>query len=125
MYSSGIDMIEVHRIEKLLVKSSGVIKRLFTEEEICSLGDLPFSFAQTVWVSRFFAMKEAVMKVCGMGWQDGVAWQDIELKKSEFPQVVNLRGKLKEFANAKKIKKIVAVSCCDKKLALSQALALS
>ncbi len=125
IYSSGIDIIEVERVKKLVIKSSGAIKRLFTEGELCSLGDLPFSFAQTVWVSRFFAMKEAVMKACGTGWQDGVAWQDIELEKDHYPQTVKISGKLREITKTKKIKKVVVVSCCNKKLALSQALALS
>ena len=47
-----------------------------------------------------FAAKEAVLKVLGTGWRDGIAWTDIEVRNQPSGQpVVSLSGKCREIAD--------------------------
>lgn len=47
-----------------------------------------------------FAAKEAVLKVLGTGWRDGIAWTDIEIRNLPSGQpVVHLSGKCREIAD--------------------------
>lgn len=73
---SGVDVIEVGRIERSLDRSGERFeRRVFTPAEIacCHRARRPAPhFAVR------FAVKEAVMKAVGTGWARGVRWVDIE-----------------------------------------------
>lgn len=73
---SGVDVIEVARIERSLGRSGDRFeRRVFTPAEIaaCRRARRPAPhFAVR------FAAKEAVMKAVGTGWAHGVRWVDIE-----------------------------------------------
>jgi len=73
---SGVDVIEIARIERVLRRRGDRFeRRVFTPREIeqCHRASRPAPhFAVR------FAAKEAVMKAVGTGWAQGVRWVDIE-----------------------------------------------
>jgi holo-[acyl-carrier protein] synthase len=78
---SGVDVIEIARIERVLgARGDRFERRVFTPEEIerCRrTGRAAAHFAVR------FAAKEAVMKAVGTGWAKGVRWIDIETRVVE------------------------------------------
>lgn len=72
----GTDIIQVERIRRVLERNPRFVDRVFTPGEIsyCASKSNP---AQSYAVR--FAVKEAVMKALGTGWDGVVNWQDIEV----------------------------------------------
>ncbi|MDH3212570.1 MAG: holo-ACP synthase [Myxococcales bacterium] len=73
---SGIDVVEIARIERALERAGGrFARRVFTPQEIaaCDARRRP-----ALHFALRFAAKEAVMKALGTGWSRGVRWVDIE-----------------------------------------------
>lgn len=74
-----------------------------------------------------FAAKEAVLKVLGTGWRDGIAWTDVEVVNEPSGQPkVRLSGRCREIADQLRLAKIhisishiethaiaSAIGCCD------------
>jgi len=93
VFSIGVDIIEVARIESAIRQwDKRFVNRIFTEAErkICR-GEIPALAAR-------FAGKEAVMKVLGTGTK-GVSWQEIEiLADARGKPLVQLHGKARETA---------------------------
>ena len=81
-----------------------VHERLFTEEEVryCSGKACPAqSFAAR------FAAKEAVMKLLGTGWSQGVRWRDIEVRRGKGgPPTIALYGEASKRADRMGIARI-------------------
>ena len=78
---TGIDVIEIRRIERVLERRRGRFEaRVFTPREIaeCSAHRRPAPH-----FALCFAAKEAAMKAVGTGWARGVRWRDIELLDTE------------------------------------------
>ncbi len=72
---SGIDVIEIARIERLLAQSGERFeRRVFTPGEIADCRR--FRRVAPQFALRF-AAKEALMKAVGTGWARGVRWVDI------------------------------------------------
>ncbi|HKE10365.1 MAG TPA: holo-ACP synthase [Myxococcota bacterium] len=72
---SGIDVIEIARIERLLTRSRQRFEeRVFTRAEIAHCRRFRRDAAQ---FALRFAAKEALMKAVGTGWARGVRWVDI------------------------------------------------
>ncbi len=73
---SGIDVIEIARIERALGRRGERFeRRVFTPREI----EACRRFARSApHFALRFAAKEAVMKAVGTGWARGVRWLDIE-----------------------------------------------
>jgi len=73
----GIDLVEVSRIERALLKGDRFMRRLYTAAEIayCSRHKEPGRH----FAARF-AAKEAGMKALGTGWSNGVGWKDFEVR---------------------------------------------
>jgi len=74
---SGIDVIEIARVERALRRHGGRFgRRVFTagEREECARA----ARAAPAFALRF-AAKEAAMKAVGTGWARGVRWLDIEV----------------------------------------------
>lgn len=70
MHSVGIDIIEISRIEEAInCWGERFLRRIYTKKEI-ELCQNRFNALAT-----YFAGKEAVMKVLGMG----ISWQEIEI----------------------------------------------
>lgn len=93
----GIDLVETDRIAHLLDEyGQRFLTRCFTEAEA--------SYAahrrrQIEHLAGRFAAKEAILKVLGTGWRDGIAWTDAEIIRlpSGQPFVV-LHGMCKQLA---------------------------
>jgi len=72
----GVDVVEVDRVRRLLADHpERFVARVFRPEEIryCA----PRANAAECYAARF-ALKEAVMKLLGTGWGDGVGFRDVE-----------------------------------------------
>ncbi|HVP30580.1 MAG TPA: holo-ACP synthase [Myxococcota bacterium] len=76
---SGIDVIEIARVERALLRHGGptgrFAERVFSAGERAACAGLRRPGPQ---LAMRFAMKEAVMKAVGTGWSRGVRWIDIE-----------------------------------------------
>ena len=101
VYSVGVDLIEIERIEKLLDKyGDKFIKRIFTESEIqyCQKKKDRGSYAAR------FAAKEAVFKATGLGLGKGMTWKDVEVINDEKGKPeIRLYGKTAELLKGKEI----------------------
>ncbi len=95
----GIDIVEINRISELLeAHGDRFLTRCFTDGER--------KYAETGRKRRAeryaarFACKEAVLKVIGTGWRDGISWRDIDVKRepSGQPQIA-ISGRCAEIAN--------------------------
>ena len=79
---SGIDLVEIDRIETLNPAiRQRFLRRVFTESELAEAGELWSSIAGK------FAAKEAVSKAlgCGIG---RISWQDMEILRGENGQPI-------------------------------------
>ena len=103
---TGIDMIEVERIERALTQAKTGERfraRVYTPGEI--------EYCESRGKPRFqsyaarFAAKEATMKALGTGWNRNVGWSEIEVvrRRGAAPTIV-LSGKAAAFAERKKIR---------------------
>src|ERR1039457_6844325 len=102
---TGIDVIEVARIERALTRpliGERFRRRVFTTSEI--------QYSEWRGVARYqsyaarFAAKEAVMKAMGTGWNRNVGWSEIEVvrERGKAPTIA-LSGKAAAFAQTKQI----------------------
>lgn len=95
----GLDIVETDRIGKLL-ESHGqrFLHRCFTEHELAYALNRPRTVEH---LAGRFAAKEAIFKVLGTGWGQGIAWIDAEVQRlaSGAPNVV-LHGRCREIAEA-------------------------
>lgn len=101
VYSVGVDLIEIERVEKLLERyGDKFIKRIYSDHEIdyCSKKKDKGSFAAR------FAAKESVFKATGLGLGKGMSWKDIEVINDERGKPeVKLYGRTAELLIDKKI----------------------
>jgi holo-[acyl-carrier protein] synthase len=94
---TGIDIAEVPRIEASIARfGNRFLHRIFTEAEI------RYCESKANRVERYaarFAAKEAAMKAIGTGWNHGVTWRDVEVRRQPGgrPTIV-FHGKASEFA---------------------------
>ena len=91
MLASGIDLIEVERIEAVIARyGERFLERVFTRGELAYCRGRPHQLAAR------FAAKEAVSKALGTGIQhrDGVAWQEIQIVADDHGKpAIQLSGK--------------------------------
>ncbi len=96
---SGIDIIEIARIERALERrGERFARRVFTEREIATCRG--FARPGPHFAVRF-AVKEAVMKSVGTGWARGVHWVDVETTAEDpTPNILGLllHGRIAELA---------------------------
>lgn len=122
--SIGTDITRIDRLGELLERRGEALKaRLFTANEQA------YCEARKTRVTNYagrFAVKEAVMKVLGTGWAQGVRWVDIETlrERGEAPRLV-LHGKSAEIARARGIERIHITITHDAGLAMAFAVAES
>jgi holo-[acyl-carrier protein] synthase len=102
---TGIDMIEVERIERALTHESTGERfrfRVFTPGEIAYCESRGHPRFQS-YAARF-AAKEATMKALGTGWNRNVGWAEIEVVRERgHAPTIKLLGKAAEFARRRKI----------------------
>ena|SRR2546423_586064 len=94
---TGIDIAEVPRIADAIARfGQRFIQRIFTETEI------RYCDSKANRIERYaarFAAKEAAMKALGTGWNHGVRWRDIEVRRQPGGRpTIAFSGKAAEFA---------------------------
>lgn len=74
----GIDLIETDEFARLIEKQAGPhIDRYFTAAELAAAGE---GHVRAEKLASRFATKEATIKALGLGWGDGVAFTDVEVR---------------------------------------------
>lgn len=93
----GIDLVETARIAELLEEHGPRFEsRCFTAGELAYAGDKK---RRVEHLAGRFAAKEAVLKVLGTGWSQGIAWTDVEVVREPSGRpVVRLHGRCAEVA---------------------------
>lgn len=112
----GIDLVQINRVKKLIETYPDQLNRVFTEKELKAINQKQ----KVSRLSELFAAKEAVFKVLGTGWQNGIGWTDIEIAKSE----VQLKGLAQTVAKQLQINSIQIDMSCTKTTAVAQAIGL-
>jgi holo-[acyl-carrier protein] synthase len=94
----GIDLVECTRLQEVIDRHGDrFLKRIFTSGELEYSGDRKRRIEH---LSARFAAKEAVMKVLGTGWSNGIAWTDIEVSNDPAGRPsIKLTGKSLEMAS--------------------------
>jgi holo-[acyl-carrier protein] synthase len=93
MLRTGVDIIEVARIDQAILRHGDrFFRRFYTVQELIDAGD------RTPALAGRFAAKEAVAKALGCGIGD-VGWKDIEiLKNSRGDPALQLHGRARALA---------------------------
>lgn len=117
----GIDIIEIHRIERAVHRSPKFLLRVFTEKERTYFEKVSM---KSETITGFFAAKEAVGKALGTGIPQN-RWKDIEIfKNSNGKPGVCLYGRALEIAKNMGIASVlVSISHC-KTYAVANAIAM-
>jgi holo-[acyl-carrier protein] synthase len=116
----GIDLVKIDRINRAGENHSTFLERVFTgsEREYCSRQKFPAQH----YAARF-AAKEAVLKAFGTGWSGGIKWTDIEVLHGEGGgPIVNISGRLTDYADLKGVKQILVSYSHDGEYAVAQAI---
>ena len=119
----GIDLADCRRIQQPMDRhGSRFLDRVFTpaEQSYCCKHRLPAER-----LAARFAVKEAVMKMLGTGWRNGVAWTDIETTNTlgGAPQV-RLSGRTAQIALQRGIQQISLSITHARDLAVASVVAL-
>ena len=95
MLGSGVDMIEVERIDRAILRhGQRLFNRFYTAQELID------AHGHTPALAARFAAKEAVAKALGTGIGD-VGWKDIEIINGPQRQpILHLHGKAAEVAES-------------------------
>ena len=94
---TGIDIAEVPRIAAAIERfGDRFLRRVFTEDEI------RYCESKANRIERYaarFAAKEAALKAIGVGWNHGIAWRDVEVRREPGGRpTIAFTGKAAEFA---------------------------
>ena len=89
MIHTGIDVVQVARLQAALDRWPRLAQRLFTAEERRYAASRPHPADS---LAARFAAKEATMKALGQGWPK-VSWQDIEIVRGEGRPELRLTGR--------------------------------
>ena len=103
----GVDIVEVERMRRILVRTPSFAERVFSPEEraYCDRTSNP----ATHYALRF-AAKEAIVKALGTGFSDGIGVRDIEVERAKNGRpFAKLSGRALE----------VAESLCVRELSIS------
>jgi holo-[acyl-carrier protein] synthase len=104
IYGTGIDIIEVARIQKVMERDIGFRDKIFTPVEIAYCETKKHKFEN--YAARFSA-KESFLKAIGTGWRFGIRFADIEVYHDELGKpFINVYGKAKELITQLSISKI-------------------
>ncbi len=120
----GIDLVDFGRIEQMLSRhDEHFLNRVFTAQEQADANAVKNRVEK---LSGRFAAKEAVMKLIGTGWRDGIAWTDIEVVNNALGQpIVNISDKVKELTEAAGIEQITLSITHTSNFAIASAVALA
>jgi holo-[acyl-carrier protein] synthase len=102
----GIDVIDCHRLQESIDRhGQPFLERVFTE------GERAYCLGRKRAIEHLagrFAAKEAVLKVLGTGWTQGIAWTDVEVIREDSGQPkIRLQGRCKQLAEAMGLRNIL------------------
>ena len=101
----GIDIVKTCRIREAIEKwEKRFLNRVYTpgEQDYCFRHKDPHLF-----LGGRFAVKEAMFKAMGTGWQAGIKWKDVEVDHLPGGQpMVRVFGRIKEILEGKNVKTI-------------------
>ena len=106
LIAHGIDLVDCDRLRQAVERhGERFLRRVFTPAELAySLGKK----REAEHLAGRFAAKEAVLKLLGTGWRDGIAWTDVEVVNNPAGKpLVNLTGKCREIADAMGLKTVL------------------
>lgn len=116
----GIDIVDLERVAKLIRTYPKQLNRIFTQIELKQVkGKNRHQKA-----AEIFAAKEAVLKVLGTGWRNGLNWTDVEISSVGSCQA-KLKGEAKKLARKLEIAKIQVATSATNKKAVAQAIGLA
>ncbi|MFW6133844.1 MAG: holo-ACP synthase [Planctomycetota bacterium] len=94
----GIDMVDCQRLQAAVDRHGRrFLQRVFTDAE---LGYCLGRRRELEHLAGRFAAKEAVLKVLGTGWREGICWTDIEIRNEPSGRPsVSLGGRCRELAD--------------------------
>jgi holo-[acyl-carrier protein] synthase len=119
----GIDLVDFDRIEQMLARhEQRFLERVFTTRELADADKVKNRVEK---LAGRFAAKEAVMKLIGTGWRDGIAWTDIEVVNNPLGQPeVTITGRVRQIADEKNIEQITLSITHTANFAIASAVAL-
>jgi holo-[acyl-carrier protein] synthase len=102
----GIDMVECARIAEVIDRhGERFLNRVFTPAE------LEYCRGRKRHIEHLagrFAAKEAVLKVLGTGWRNGINWTDVEIRNEPSGQPrVRLSGRCRQIADEQRLSMIL------------------
>lgn len=101
---TGVDIIDIPRIKKMVDKDNTFIEKLFTETETRYCES---KFRKEIHYAARFAAKEAFFKALGTGWRGGMKWTDISIENDSLGKPgITLYGKTLEYFKEKKLERI-------------------
>ncbi len=123
MIAHGIDLVDFERIEQMLQRHpERFLERIFTPREQADAAAVKNRIEK---LAGRFAAKEAVMKLIGTGWRDGIAWTDIEIVNNAFGQPqVHLSGRVRQIAERSGIEQVTLSITHTANFAIASAVAL-
>ena len=94
----GIDIVETARVAQMVEQHGDrFLKRCFTQGERDYVAANPMRMAEHL--AGRFAAKEAILKVLGTGWSQGIAWTEAEVvREASGKPTVKLHGRCAEVA---------------------------
>lgn len=115
--------MDFERIEQMLQRhAQRFLERVFTPREQADAAAVKNRIEK---LAGRFAAKEAVMKLIGTGWRDGIAWTDIEVVNNALGQPqVHLSGRVKQIADRSGIEQITLSITHTANFAIASAVAL-
>jgi len=102
----GVDRVDCDSLEAMIDRhGERFLERVFTPKELDYCRGRKREIEH---LAGRFAAKEAVMKVLGTGWRNGIRWQDIEVRNEPSGQPkVTLFGKCREKADQMNLASII------------------
>ncbi len=115
----GIDLIELDRIEKAILKNDRFLQKVFSNSELEYLKSRDYNKST---VAGLFSSKEAVSKALGTGIR-GFDWKDIEIERDHLGRpLVSLHGDAMKIAEKQGIQSVYLSISHDKEKAVTIAI---
>ena len=114
---TGIDLLKVSRIKKLLDNYGDIfVKKVFSEYEIKKNKNITLKVSK---IAKLFATKDAFVKALGTGFTKEISFKDISLINEERGKpIIDLSNRVQEYLKKKTpngYKTIINVSISDEK----------
>lgn len=124
IYSVGIDIVRIERIEKAISKwGDRFLSRVFGQDELLYAG---MKKNPALHLAARFAAKEAFFKALGCGWSGGLRWADVEVtRNSAGKPELTLRGAAEGMVREKGVQSVLLSLSHDSDYAIAQVLLIA